>query len=508
MIAEATVGKGFMGLATYFVYGHRDSVDPDRVDSVESRNLPTSHPQAVARMMRATARDAPRVRKPLYHLSISFDPKDRVDRATMRQVADRTLADLGLEEHQALIVVHNDRAHAHLHIMVNRVHPERGTAWSNWWDYARIERSLRAQEKALGLRVVPGKHSREPGRERAPALVRGGPDFLTAVQRDAVPHLTAGTWAELERGLAEHGLAIRVHNGGFVFTDGVRKVKASEVDRAASRTRLERRLGSLGAYRARQAVAARALETRSVQAEARAPQAVAAPDAAAASPPQPAWRVEMVLPPPQSAPQLPDVDRDLVPVPSEPPARAAAPAPVAPQRQAEPTTRRGGPSAVSPEKQRMNARKAEARRMLERALEKVREARTAGTKRWELYAVINEGTEALHALRHLERKQREAPDPQALRAAQERSDTLGEAARRAHALRDQLPFEGTLEREAADVMKPLVVEFGAEWVAHQLARLMRPEDSEDGDTVAAVERVLSLAIARPRDLGHGIDAWW
>jgi hypothetical protein len=63
-----------------------------------------------------------------------------------------------LQNHQALIVAHNDRQHPHVHIMLNRVHPERGTAWSNSWDFRRIEASLRAQEADLGLRVVPGKH--------------------------------------------------------------------------------------------------------------------------------------------------------------------------------------------------------------------------------------------------------------------------------------------------------------------------------------------------------------
>jgi hypothetical protein len=69
MIGEAGVGNGFMGLANYFEHGYRDSlVEPDRVDWVESRNLPTSHPQAAARIMRATARDSTRTRKPVYHL--------------------------------------------------------------------------------------------------------------------------------------------------------------------------------------------------------------------------------------------------------------------------------------------------------------------------------------------------------------------------------------------------------------------------------------------------------
>jgi hypothetical protein len=329
MIVEAVTGEGFMGLARYFVYGHVDHPDPHRVAWVESRNLPTNHAEAAARLMRATARRSLRTRKPVYHISISFDVNDRVDRATMRQIADRLLRDLGLQEHQALIVAHRDRAHAHLHIMVNRVHPERCTAWSNSWDYPRIERSLRKLEEAHGLRVVPGRHSRVPGRERAPALVRGGPEFLASVKRAAAPYLAqARSWAELEGGLGGQGLSIHVHNGGFVFTDGVRKVRASEVDRAASRTRLERRLGSLGAYRARQARAARILEERGTRMERTSSPAPAeireqptvvaprAPDAPAALPPiakaTPPPALPRVAPPPPPAPAVPDWLRALV----------------------------------------------------------------------------------------------------------------------------------------------------------------------------------------------------
>jgi hypothetical protein len=48
----------------------------------------------------------------------------------------------------------------------------------------------------------------------------------------------------------------------MVVTDGTYEVKASEIDRAASRKHLERRLGPLGDHRARQAVAARTLDER------------------------------------------------------------------------------------------------------------------------------------------------------------------------------------------------------------------------------------------------------
>src|SRR5690606_14584799 len=94
----------------------------------------------------------------------------------MVRVADRLLAELGLQEHQVLIVAHGDTRHRHVHLMVNRVHPDTLRAWDDRHDYARIERSLRVQERELGLREVPGHHFRLEGQEppdRAQSLSTG-----------------------------------------------------------------------------------------------------------------------------------------------------------------------------------------------------------------------------------------------------------------------------------------------------------------------------------------------
>jgi Relaxase/Mobilisation nuclease domain len=297
------LGTGFKGVAAYLRFGHLESVDPDRVAWVDSRNLPTEDPRVAARIMAATARDAGSRQPPVYHFSISFDPGDPVDPVTMRQVADRALRDLRLDEHQALIMAHRDRDHPHMHLVVNRVHPERLSVWSNWYDYPRIERSLRAQEVELGLRIVPGHLARVPGASGLrpqPRLERGDDDFLREVQERAGPVLErARSWAELERELAGHGLSVRVNGRGMSVTDGRREVKASEVDRAFSRSHLEKRLGRYGDYRARMAVAesARAPSSSSSRAEAPArrqeadaPSSTTSATQAPAPTPQPAVR--------------------------------------------------------------------------------------------------------------------------------------------------------------------------------------------------------------------------
>jgi hypothetical protein len=342
VIGEAYApGRGFKGLARYLRDGHLGEESPERVAWMETRNLPTQNLEVAACFMAATSRRSARTEKPLFHFSVSFDHSDQVNRALMRRVADRTLHDLGLEGYQVLIVAHRDRAHPHLHFMVNRVHPARGTAWSDSFTFKRIEQTLRAQEVELGLRVVPGWHARVPGREQerpAPRLARGGPEFVARVQRDAgAVLLEARSWAEVERGLAAHGLWVRIKGGGLVVTDGVQEVKASQIDRAVSRRHLEARLGALGAYNARKALADRTLADRTPRAE------PVQPELAPAAKPEPVGEPEAPQQPPPAA--LPPTKAVQLSLPLEP-ERTQAPRRPAPA--AEPRRAPEGPQQPAP----------------------------------------------------------------------------------------------------------------------------------------------------------------
>lgn len=179
MIGKVMKGRGFTGLARYLESGH-DANSPDRVEWIEARNLPTNDPQTASLMMRATAAQSVRVEKPVHHIALSFDPDDGADRAMMVRVADRLLDDLGLRKHQALIVAHGDTRHAHVHLMVNRVHPETFRAWHPTHDYTRIERSLREQERELG--AARGAWSPLPARRTRTARPLAGADHGPAPQ--------------------------------------------------------------------------------------------------------------------------------------------------------------------------------------------------------------------------------------------------------------------------------------------------------------------------------------
>jgi hypothetical protein len=156
VIAKTSSGRSFRALGAYLIHG-RDGSEENRAAWSTGRNLGTDDPELAAPLMQATAAQNPRVAYPVYHLTIAFDPGDQITRENVERVADRVWKELGLSEHQALMVAHHDREHAHVHIMVNRVHPDTLRAWERWQDRPIIERVLRAEEQALGLRAVPGR---------------------------------------------------------------------------------------------------------------------------------------------------------------------------------------------------------------------------------------------------------------------------------------------------------------------------------------------------------------
>lgn len=233
MVASASTGTSFAGLADYLGGGE------ERVGWVETRNVFADDVPGTVAEMREQAGLSARCEKPVYHVTIAFDPSDNPTEAEVREAVDRTLQDVGLQDHQALVVRHVDREHAHVHVMVNRVGPD-GRAWSTSQDRRRLRASVESQERELGVRWT-GRNARAAGvaRETDRGFARDVRDRAHADLKDAP------TWTELDARLQAKGLRIERRGRGAVVTDGKREAKLSSVSRTVSRPRLEARLGSL-----------------------------------------------------------------------------------------------------------------------------------------------------------------------------------------------------------------------------------------------------------------------
>lgn len=182
-----------------------------------------------------------------YHLMVSFQEGERPSPKIIAEVERRICEALGYGEHQRLSVVHNDTENQHLHIAINKIHPEKLTMREPYYDEKTLAKVCVQLEKEFGLAVdnhVPKTQARPSAAinmEKA-----GDIESLTGwIQRNCVVKLKEATsWKEFGSVLAEHGLSLQVRNNGFVFTDGKVHVKASSVHRSMSKNNLEKRLGA------------------------------------------------------------------------------------------------------------------------------------------------------------------------------------------------------------------------------------------------------------------------
>lgn len=241
-------GKGFRGTFNYLMRGKRDAENPERLGWMETRNLFVDDHEKIPAMMHATAAQSKKCQKPVYHFLISWREDEAPADPTMRMVADRALSDLGLQDHQAVLAAHRDTAHRHLHIMVNRVHPETGKAWHTGKDWERLERSIARQAMELGFLKVDGRHNTPEKMAREAKRARDA-EYQMATRKDGRLPLDrwsleeiksrreqlgpifdqARSWDHLERLLAAEGLSITAKGQGLVIDDGMGFMKLSDL---------------------------------------------------------------------------------------------------------------------------------------------------------------------------------------------------------------------------------------------------------------------------------------
>lgn len=171
----------------YYLHDRRQGDGPQpttakRVSWTETRNLATDDPEVAKRIMIATALQADALkaaagiratgRKSVAHVyayALAWHPSEAgsLDKAEMLRAADESLKVLGAKDHQALIVCHTDRAHPHVHIILNRVSPADGRMLSTSNDFRKLSTWANAYERERGQILTP---AREEGRRARDAF--------------------------------------------------------------------------------------------------------------------------------------------------------------------------------------------------------------------------------------------------------------------------------------------------------------------------------------------------
>lgn len=199
------------------------------------------------REMLAVADMNGRVKDPVYHAVLSWRADENPTDEQMFEAGRAALKAVGLEEHQYLLAAHRDTGNIHLHMMVNRVHPETYRAADMSRDYFKLDKCMREVELAQGWAHDNGPYSvhlrggkkvvdwaketpqewhkeqrekkvKQPTKSKDFEYRTGNESLHTYSQgqpkQDAKEALSkpGATWQDLHQALAKHGLELRPSN--------------------------------------------------------------------------------------------------------------------------------------------------------------------------------------------------------------------------------------------------------------------------------------------------------
>lgn len=157
-------GTSFRGAARYLL-GDKGSEAAERVAWTENRNVASRNPETCWRVMAATSMDQERLKqqagvpnsgrksnKHVLHFSLSWHAEEApgLTRAEMMRAANTMLHVMQAQEHQALIVCHTDKLQPHIHVLVNRVHPNDGRVLSSSFEKLKASKWAQKYEEQRG----------------------------------------------------------------------------------------------------------------------------------------------------------------------------------------------------------------------------------------------------------------------------------------------------------------------------------------------------------------------
>ena len=245
-VAMRSLGKSdFASLARYII----DDQSKDhrlghvRVTNCESGSVEAAIEEVVATQYLNTRAASDKT----YHLIVSFRAGEQPDEPTLAAIESRICAGLGYAEHQRVSAVHNDTDNLHVHIAVNKIHPQRRTIHEPYYPHRTLAALCELLEDDYGLQRDNHLVQQRGAAARATDMEHhaGIESLVGWIKRECLHDLrSASSWAELHQMMYNNGLQLRERGNGLVVaaSDGT-LVKASTLARELSKPALEARLG-------------------------------------------------------------------------------------------------------------------------------------------------------------------------------------------------------------------------------------------------------------------------
>lgn len=221
----AKPGRSFKGAGLYYLHD-KGALTSERVAFTHGENLHSQNAEQALKEMAFVALNADRLKAqagikkggrkgehPVYHYSLSWHPDQKPNREDMIEAGRSSLKALELEGYQAMMIAHHDEPHAHLHIIVNRVHPDTGKMVNIDFDKMRLSRWAEAYEKEHGRIYCEKRVENNARREKGEYVQYRDPVIAVAWRR-------SDSGKAFANALMEQGYAIcRGERRDFVVMD-------------------------------------------------------------------------------------------------------------------------------------------------------------------------------------------------------------------------------------------------------------------------------------------------
>ena len=262
---SATKTARIGGLLDYILNPENQNANEKCVYS-GSRNFLTDTSKSQKSEMLALSQEAVRSKDTVNHYVMSWQVGEQPSHAQIDEAVSLFLDELGLKDHQTVYGLHADTDNLHLHLIINRVHPDtlKVIKPNKGFDIEAAHKAIARIEHTQGWRRE--QHGRyqvlengELGREHVDTEKQRQPDQVKrdreqrsgeksaeriAIEDGAAIIKLASDWQTLHRQLAEKGLRYEKKGSGALLFVGEVAIKPSRVDRAASLPHLQKRLGT------------------------------------------------------------------------------------------------------------------------------------------------------------------------------------------------------------------------------------------------------------------------
>ena len=238
---------------------------PEKLLYLTTRGFNTSTFKGQQAQMVALAMECKKSKHPIQHWVASWHEGEQPTPEHVEELLDVFLEQLGLEKHQVIAALHQDTDNIHLHVAINKVHPDtcKVVKPANGWDIEAAHRTVAIVEHRQGWQREPngryvvledGTVARVGKLDSTPSVPTRAGDMESRTGQKSAARIgieeagelirAAASWAELHQGLAERGMRYVKAGGGAHIYVGDQPIKASTAGHWCSLGKLTKRLGA------------------------------------------------------------------------------------------------------------------------------------------------------------------------------------------------------------------------------------------------------------------------